>query len=224
MRLALPLDLFPSDIVASTRRQGGAAAPPALAVGTAGNTPNPKFLTQVAIKVFLLLASLWAHSLSGQETNLNARIVQFCRSHLGQEVGDGECYSLAKHAFKDAGLAGGRQPENPNHGDFVWGRLVLYLQGTGGDPVAQGKMEAIMPGDVIQFRDAVFKGKKRSERFPHHTAVVVAVGDNGREVKLLQQNFGGKKFVTELNLHLTDLKAGWIRVYQPAAAKAKGEP
>lgn len=173
-------------------------------------------------KVLLLLASLCALSLVGQETNLNARIVQFCQSHLGQQVGDGECYSLAKQAFKDAGLAGGRQSENPNHGDFVWGNLVLYLQGTGADPAAQGKLETIVPGDVIQFRDAVFKRKKRSEHFMHHTAVIVAVSENGREIKLLQQNFGGKKFVTELNLHLPDLKSGWIRVYQPEAAKTKG--
>ena len=69
-------------------------------------------------------------------------------------------------------------------------------------------MAKIADGDIIQFRDAVFKKKKRSEHFEHHTAIVEEVGNNGSDIKLLQQNYAGKKFVTELNLHLPDLKVG----------------
>lgn len=172
---------------------------------------------KIPAKIFFLLIGLSAFSLFGQETNPNKQIVYFCKQHLGQQVGDGECFALASHAFREAGLTRPLE-QNPGKGDFVWGKLVLYLQGTGSEPVAEGQMAKIAAGDIIQFRDAAFKKKKRSERFEHHTAVVEEVSNKGNDVKLLQQNYGGKKFVTELNLHLPDLKTGWIRIYQPVNA------
>jgi myosin tail region-interacting protein MTI1 len=152
-----------------------------------------------------------------QEAKPNLQIVQFCEQHLNRKVGDGDCFDLAKHALHEAGLKR-RLPEHPNKGDFVWGELVLCLQGNGSEATAQGRMGDITPGDIIQFRDAVFKRKKKSERFGHHTAVVVQVSNNGSDVKVLHQNYRGKRVVTELNLHLLDLKSGWIRVYQPTRA------
>ena len=165
-------------------------------------------------KFLLGLICICSWSLFGQHISPNVQIVDFCKQHLGQQVGDGECFALASHAFRAAGLTRPSE-QTPNHGDFVWGKLVLYLQGNGSESAAEGTMANIMPGDVIQFRDAVFKKKKHSEHFKHHTAVVEEVANGGNDMKLLQQNYAGKKFVTELELHLPDMKSGWIRVYQP---------
>ena len=56
---------------------------------------------------------------------------------------------------------------------------------------------------------------KYSLTFEHHTAIVSAVENDGKLVKIYHQNFGGKKVVMEGSLTLDDLKAGWIRVYRP---------
>ena len=122
---------------------------------------------------------------------------------------------MASQALREAGLERDRA-QYPNKGDFVWGKLILRLEGNDSVP-AEGKMAGITPGDIIQFRDAVFKKKGRFKHFKHHTAVVEEAMNGGLDVKVLQQNYAGKKFVTELELHLPDLKTGWIRVYHPAS-------
>jgi len=43
------------------------------------------------------------------------------------------------------------------------------------------------------------------------------VDDSGAVVKILHQNFGGKKVVQELTLRLNDLQEGWLRFYRPVA-------
>ncbi|MGD0656232.1 MAG: CHAP domain-containing protein, partial [Thermoguttaceae bacterium] len=157
-------------------------------------------------------------SLLGQESTLNHKIVQFCEKNLGQTVGDGDCFDLASHALRQAG-ATRHFADNPNKGDHVWGELILLMEATDSETKSVGKAEKIIPGNIIQFRDAFFKRKGRPWTFKHHTAVVRQVDDNGRNLTILQQNIGGKKFVTEATIHLNDLKTGWIRVYQPVQDK-----
>jgi hypothetical protein len=149
-----------------------------------------------------------------------AKVVQFCEDHLGQKVGNGECSTLAEEALHAGGFKGisGNKPEK---GDYVWGHLVYTLD-AGTSPTAEGKLEDIEPGDVIQFRDAFFKSKGRTLSFGHHTAVVRSVESDRQTLVILQQNFAGKT-VKEGKLHLPSLKKGWIRVYQPVAKKGKEE-
>ena len=40
-------------------------------------------------------------------------------------------------------------------------------------------------------------------------------------MKVLQQNTGGKKIVSEGTLHLDDLKEGWLRFYRPVPAMSE---
>jgi hypothetical protein len=49
----------------------------------------------------------------------------------------------------------------------------------------------------------------------HHTAVVAAVENDGRLVRIYHQNYASKRVVLEGSVTLDDLKAGWIRVYRP---------
>src|SRR6476469_5059447 len=61
------------------------------------------------------------------EPTLGDKVVEFCQDHKGEQVGDGECASLANHALKAAD-ARGRGPDDPNKGDYTWGKLVFTLE------------------------------------------------------------------------------------------------
>ena len=172
---------------------------------------------------FHFLAALWAavcvlcFSANAEENATGDTVVRFCREHLGQQVGDGECFALARHALRSAGFPG-PVGQSPNKGDYVWGKLIAYVRGDETRPVIEGQLASVAPGDIIQFRDTKFKSHHKTEHFTHHTAVISEVSDKGAELKILQQNFAGKKVVTELNLHVLDLKEGWIRIYRPTKA------
>jgi len=154
---------------------------------------------------------------------LNARVAAFARDHVGQKVGDGECTSLAVEALRSAGAR--RRPRNPGDGDYVWGRAV-------------GSFRDALPGDVVQFRDAVFQGKRRVTKwrtitwrhaYPHHTAIVAEVRDRGKTVVLLHQNVGPegtpeeqRRVVSETTIRPDSLqKGGKVWIYRPIPP---GEP
>ncbi|MHC5545025.1 hypothetical protein ACYOEI_42860, partial [Singulisphaera rosea] len=115
---------------------------------------------------------------------LNAKVVEFAKANLGKKVGNGICITLAVEAIRDSGAK--RFPLNRSDGDYEWGERVETLADA-------------LPGDILQFRDALFKGKKRLPRgrwiswhheYAHHTAVVLAVSEGGRVVTILHQNAG----------------------------------
>jgi hypothetical protein len=172
----------------------------------------------------LILAGALAIAVPGRTAapDLGEKIVAFCEQHKGEMVGNGECATLAGQALKAAG-AKSRGPDAPDKGDYVWGELVLTLEHDTTGAKVSGKRDAVRPGDVIQFRDAKFAGKKPGGKgtytmtFPHHTAVVRAVEAGGSAIHIYQQNVGGKKVVLEATLRLNDLTQGWIRVYHPVA-------
>jgi hypothetical protein len=69
-----------------------------------------------------------------------AEIVDYARSRMGNEVGDGECYDLADRALHSVGARSA-----PDYGeitadaDYVWGEQV---------PLSQAR-----PGDIVQFHN-----------------------------------------------------------------------
>ncbi|WP_422928804.1 hypothetical protein [Singulisphaera sp. PoT] len=151
---------------------------------------------------------------------LNQKVLDFSKDHLGKKVGDGSCVTLAVKALAEAGAY--QFPLSRRDGDYVWG-----------EPVAS--FRDALPGDILQFRDAVFQGKKRyrggrwetwHHSYPHHTAVVSKVSDEGKTVLILHQNIGraetddeAKKTVKEWTLKPDSLqKGGWVRIYRPVAA------
>jgi hypothetical protein len=155
---------------------------------------------------------------------LNENVLAFARAKVGTSVGDGVCTSLAIAALKEAGAR--CYPMAGNDGDFTWG-----------EPVESFK-EAL-PGDILQFHNAVLKGNKPLSRgrwtswhyeFPHHTAIVSRVSAGGKLVSILHQNvtLHGKdtkdtKRVQETQLPIDSLhKGGWIRIFRPVAAFGRG--
>jgi hypothetical protein len=148
---------------------------------------------------------------------LNDKIVAFARSSLGKKVGNGDCTTLALAALRDSGarVFSLRRAD----GDYVWGELI------------ESPKEA-RSGDILQFRDAVFKGKQRFSggrwiswhyEYHHHTAIVDAVKMDGKVLLILHQNVGGKdvteekkRTVQEGTLRMDSLqKGGWVRIYRP---------
>ena len=156
---------------------------------------------------------------------LNAKVAEFARAHVGEPVGDGICITLAVEALRASGAK--RFPFVPS-GDYVWG-----------EPVAD--LKVVLPGDILQFRDAVFAGSRTlgggrretwRETYPHHTAIVVRTQENGRLVTISHQNIAIKGddpakvgVVRESVLRMNSLqKGGQIRAYRPVAPDPARRP
>jgi hypothetical protein len=149
---------------------------------------------------------------------LNEKVVAFAREKLGTSVGDGSCTSLAVAALKAAGAR--PYPMAEPGGEFTWG-----------EPVESFK-EAL-PGDILQFHKAVFRGRKNLpggrwmtwfQEYPHHTAIVEQVSKGGKSVAILHQNvtFQGKdakeaKNVQKASFPVDSLKEGTVRIFRPVA-------
>ncbi|MDR3638773.1 MAG: hypothetical protein P4L84_33510 [Isosphaeraceae bacterium] len=149
---------------------------------------------------------------------LNEKVAAYARANAGQKVGDGICITLAVMALKQAGARA--FPLDRADGDYAWGRLIERHQDA-------------LPGDILQFRDAVFDGRRVTKRrtvwwheeYPHHTAIVSGVSEGGNVLTVLHQNIGGKekseadkKVVQETSLRMDSLQnGGWVRVYRPIA-------
>lgn len=151
---------------------------------------------------------------------LNRKMLQYCQKQIGRKVGDGECATLVTEAYRI--IHAKRLPPYGSDADYVWGAYVGTFRPN------SYPTKKILPGDVLQFRNARFNGRTARGTYTstasHHTAVVSQI--RGRTIYALQQNVGrsnvssvqkrkvqGGKFV------FSDLKAGWVKVYRPIPAK-----
>ena len=135
----------------------------------------------------------WVAAL-GTDRAFNDDVLAFARKNLGVQVGNGECWTLAADAMRAAGAS---RPER-----YVFGREL--------EPD-----EPIAPGDVLHF-DAVkiVEGRRTlTLGSPDHVAVVAQVLGPNR-VRILHQNFGGKRTVMELDLNLVAITEGKTKVYR----------
>jgi hypothetical protein len=142
---------------------------------------------------------------------LNQKVLAFARAHKGQQVGDGECWTLADAALK---AAGARRPGSGGLGPFAFGRLL-------------GPRETALPGDIAQFSKARFQGKTNrgfvyGYVMDRHTAIIASV--KGTRITVLHQNFGerdGGKIVRRTPINLADRKQGTVQIYRPQPARDK---
>ena len=178
--------------------------------------PRPLFIVAMATALSLTAGAPRPAPLP----DLNEKVIAFARASLGQPVGDGSCTTLAIEALRQAGAQ--LYPIAEPDGDFTWGQ-----------PIASFK-EAL-PGDILQFRNAVFRGRRSlshqrwmtwREEYLHHTAIVSRVSETGKLVEILHQNVimqgqEGKdaKNVRQGTLRLDSLqKGGYVRIYRPVPA------
>src|SRR3954471_6702875 len=86
---------------------------------------------------------------------VNEKVLDYAKKKLGEQVGNGECWTLANDAVLAAG--GKSSPsytDSPAQGDYVWGELVFGVSAKGGKQTEDAGKKAVAPGDVVQFRDA----------------------------------------------------------------------
>ena len=99
---------------------------------------------------------------AADEPTKNEKIVAFAKGKLGEQVGNGECWTLAHEAVKAAGAkSSGAYKDSPAKGDYVWGKLVYGVGIKDGKLYEENTTDKLKPepGDIIQFRDAKFEGK-----------------------------------------------------------------
>jgi hypothetical protein len=188
--------------------------------------------TKIAIVSLLifLVAAAKPTTAPTNSADFSAKVVDFCKAHLGQKVGSGQCSALAYQALGDAG-AKRRGKDSPDKGDYTWGELALYVEGPDADTTTvqynNGVPSNLRAGDIVQFRNTKFihhNGKHTATwSFDHHTAVVSSIEDGGKKVHLYQQNISGKQFVTEATIRLDELTTGWVRFYHPVLKNAEAE-
>jgi hypothetical protein len=146
-------------------------------------------------------------------------VVAFCKSHLHQKVGGGECAHLANEALRVAGYDFAVHDPG-NNGDYTWGTLLTTItSGRDSSPSA-----ACRPGDIIQFQNVVLSNGWSASQ---HTAVVAAVDSHGRPTQVYEQNVGvngkGKESgvhdrtdrLDPLAINLSTVSSGTIHIYRP---------
>jgi hypothetical protein len=121
-----------------------------------------------------------------------AKIVAYCKSKMGQQVGNGECWTLADECFKSCRLS------RPGSDIYVWGRLLNL------------KKEKPQPGDILQCVSATFSNGATTA--PQHTAIVTGFEDG--KVVIVHQNWGDSKLVQGFQLDLAGLVSGELKFYR----------
>jgi hypothetical protein len=148
---------------------------------------------------------------------LNRKVLEYARDNLGKKIGDGECATLAARALHKAEA---RRWSISRPGEYVWGKLVRTVTA---DTNLTGD---VLPGDILQFREAVFAGKAGKNTFeftyPLHTAIVEAVKDDGKVIEVLHQNAGDfaapdteRRKVQRTTMRFVELKKGSVKIYRP---------
>jgi len=131
---------------------------------------------------------------------LNAKVLAYAESQVGQKDGNGECWTLADHALDAAGA------DHP--AVYVFGDLL-------------GEDDTPLPGDIMQFEGVRFEWKEGRRWFSysmgHHTAVVRDVNTRRPyRLEILHQNAGKLgRIVHAADLNLRQQVAGTIYIYRP---------
>jgi hypothetical protein len=136
----------------------------------------------------------WRAATVGAIPLVNRGVIEFALAHEGQQVGNGECSTLAVEAL----AAANGQPIRYSGRTYVWGKAV-----ENGDPV--------LPGDIVQLEDARFRNGAFAS---HHTQVIKRIlGPNRYEI--MEQNFNGRRTVGPGILDLNSLFQGTAVIYRP---------
>lgn len=152
---------------------------------------------------------------SSSGPGLNNAILSFCKANMGSKVGNGQCAVLLSEAIKS--IKAKRFPPSGVDADYVWGTFVCQIEAN-----KLGDVSKIRPGDLLQFRDASFKGTRKSGNSTrwwsysagHHSAVVTQVGNSGNLISVAESNINGVLQTQRGYYDFKDLKSGWIRVYR----------
>jgi len=139
----------------------------------------------------------WTRLLRYHRT-LGYKVLQFAKSQMGKQVGNGECWTLAHDALQ---AAGAKRPGQ---------ELAVYVFGT---PVS---LQDARAGDILQFENVRFVSPSGAwQSFGHHTAIVS--GRSGNVIQLIHQNVNGNRTVQTGTINLAERQGGTIQAFRPVA-------
>ncbi|HKI17664.1 MAG TPA: hypothetical protein VKA15_07275 [Isosphaeraceae bacterium] len=155
--------------------------------------------------MILILVAL----ICGSDGSLNEKVVEFARSKLGQQVGNGQCNALAVEALRHSG-----------------GRRRGAREGIWGDELES--LRDVKPGDILQFENVVFISRRlqddgslviQTRKLPHHTAIIAQVRKRGTKpiLVILHQNVDNNPIVQEWTIDMAEKKRGSVKGYRPLA-------
>jgi hypothetical protein len=147
-------------------------------------------------------------------------VAGWSESMMGQQVGNGECWTLANDALKAVGddcRARGIEPPMTSQ-SYIHGFLVFsYYPPSPPTPPGGVTASMVARGDIIQFLSCIFEkrgGGKGYCGMPDHTAVVTGVGRDG-VIDAVHQNTGGVKKVCRAQFNFGELTSGEVRIFRP---------
>jgi hypothetical protein len=136
--------------------------------------------------------------------DLNAKVLSYAQSVIGQRILRGECTDLIAEALRLAGAKGGSNFSQP--GFYVWGQAVSLSSAKAGDIIQfSPNAKFVMPNSWTQMGPS------------GHTAIIESI--NGNVVTLLEQNapIGGP--VRRSTLDLSKIEAGGsFQIFRPIPA------
>lgn len=151
-------------------------------------------------------------------------VARWAESQVGTQVGDGECWTLAKNAIEQSSQTALVSQA------YTHGALVYQQNGPSSNPANITKnVEAIRRGDILQFLEAKFESRaggsfsSSSYGVPNHTAVVVGVSEGQKTIYILHQNTGGSKIVQQGQIELADMTGGELKAYRVVGAEWAGQ-
>ena len=149
-------------------------------------------------------------------------VATWSESKMGQQVGDGECWTLAHDALVAVGARCSSKSQEPcmSSLSLIHGHLVYsYIPAVSpySEPKGGVREAGVARGDIIQLLSAHFRSKDgRSEKWagaPDHTAVITGVDPNGN-LRVVEQNVGGAKTVRNGSYDMSELVKGEVRIFR----------
>ena len=147
-------------------------------------------------------------------------LASWCEGQMGQQVGNGECWTLAANGLKAiaAGCrAEGLEPCMTSQSVIHGYAVFTFTPPKPSQPPGGVEAADVARGDIIQFLSCHFVRKDgRGQSWagaPDHTSVVTAV-ERGGVLRVVEQNVGGVKIVQEGKYDFSELVAGEVRIFR----------
>ncbi|KAI5955335.1 hypothetical protein KGF54_001896 [Candida jiufengensis] len=147
-------------------------------------------------------------------------IAGWSEHHKGQQVGNGECWDLAKYALQKGCGNHAFVSTYYTHGYPILqiGKNYQFLNGS-------QQLDDVRIGDILQFKSCRFfnpvNGSSQTVGMPDHTSIVV--GTDGDKIKVLEQNVNGVRKVVDGEYILKNLVEGELYVYRVMPAEWAGQ-
>ncbi|KAK9347632.1 hypothetical protein V1522DRAFT_401486 [Lipomyces starkeyi] len=163
-----------------------------------------------------------ASDLDAAATSFGENVAKFVEANVGRQIGDGECWTVAKESLKASGAM--------ESCGFIHGVEIWTSNSTTG--VRSGDEAMLRRGDILQFKSARFRSSGQSGRIveekyigaPDHTAVIVAVHSvTPVVVTVLEQNVGGVRSVQQGSYVFSEMMDGSVVAYRPFWKEWAGE-